>query len=104
MGYVPACGERVSNVEEALRLAGAGGAQELIVCGGGDAYAAAMPHADRLILTHVNANLKSGVPFPKVDPILWQMTEREDFPPDAMHEFGMRFAKYARRSPPAAQL
>ncbi len=106
--FTPPCGHRVSSVAEALHLAGAEGARELFVCGGGDAYAAAMPHADRLLLTHVDAALGGGVPFPKIDPALWQMTEREDFPADAMHAHGMRFASYERRgatrTAPAAQL
>lgn len=102
--YIPPCGERISSVEEALNLAGTGGARELFVCGGGDAYAAAMPHADRLLLTHVAASLGGGVPFPKVDPLLWQRTHYEDFPPDAMHAHGLRFATYERRPGSAVQL
>jgi dihydrofolate reductase len=106
--YLPPVGQPVASVQEALRLAAEGGVAELFVCGGGDTYAAAMPYADRLLLTHVDAELGGGVPFPEVDPAVWQMTEHEDFPADAMHAHGLRFATYERcgasRKQPAAQL
>ena len=106
--YTPTCGQVVSTVEEALQIAGAGGARELFVCGGGGAYAAAMPQADRLLLTHVDAMLGGGIPFPSVEPGLWQMTQHDDFPADALHAHSMRFATYerpgARSRRPTAQL
>jgi dihydrofolate reductase len=98
--YVPPFGLRVSSVHEALSLAGAGGATELFVCGGGGAYAAAMPHADRLLLTHVRATLGGGVPFPPVFPALWQMIGHKDFPADVHHAHDLRFATYERRRLP----
>jgi dihydrofolate reductase len=95
-GFVPPVGEKVATVEEALRVAGAGGARELFNCGGGDAFAAAMPCADRLILTHVDAVLGGGVPFPAVNPAEWQRTSEEAFPADAANAHGLRFATYER--------
>ena len=100
--FVPLTGETVTSVASALEIAGAAGARELFVCGGGDAYAATMPVADRLILTHVDSSLGSGVPFPTVDPAAWQMTAHEDFPADAAHAQGLRFATYERLRPPVA--
>ncbi len=94
--FIPPVGERVATVEEALRVAEAGGATELFNLGGGDAFAAAMPCADRLILTHVDAILGNGVPFPAVSPEEWQLTSQQTFPADATNAFGMRFATYER--------
>ena len=99
--FIPAVGETVSSVEEALQAAAAGGAGELFVCGGGGAYAAAMPYADRLSLTHVDSTLGSGVPFPTVDPGEWQQTSRQDFPADSTHAQALSFATYERLRPPA---
>ncbi len=100
--YAPPVGEVVASVAEALQVAAAGGAAELFVCGGGEAYAAAMPCADRLILTHVSSTLGSGVPFPDVPPTEWRQTSREDFPADATHAQALSFATYER--PRAAAL
>jgi dihydrofolate reductase len=99
--YIPPAGEVVASVAEALQVAAAGGASELFVCGGGEAYAAAMPCADRLILTHVDSTLGSGVPFPTVNPADWQETSRQDFPADTTHAHALRFSTYERLRPPA---
>lgn len=98
--FFPPVGETVASVAEALRCASAGGAGELFVCGGGAAYAAAMPCADRLMLTHVDSILGSGVPFPAVHPAEWQLTSSQDFPADPDHPQGLRFATYDRLPPP----
>ncbi|MDB6003563.1 MAG: diacylglycerol kinase [Prosthecobacter sp.] len=94
--FLPPVGETVSTVEEALRVAGASGARELFNLGGGDVFAAAMPCADRLILTHVDSLLGSGVPFPAVSPEEWQITSQQEFPADAANPLAMRFATYER--------
>lgn len=94
--FSPPVGEKVATVEEALRVAGAGGARELFNLGGGDAFAAAMPCADRLILTHVDENLGGGVPFPTVNPEEWRIRSQQTFPADAENALGMRFVTYER--------
>lgn len=99
--YIPPAGEVVASVSEALHVATAGGAAELFVCGGGEAYTAAMPYADRLILTHVDSTLGKGVPFPVVNPAEWQETSRQDFPADAAHAHALRFSTYERLRPTA---
>lgn len=100
--FIPTVGKTVGSVDEALQTAAAGSAVELFVCGGGAAYAAAMPSADRLILTHVDSTLGGGVPFPAVNPAEWQMTSQQNFPADAAHAQGLRFATYERLKPPAS--
>jgi dihydrofolate reductase len=102
--FIPPVGETVASVEEALQRAGAKGAMELFDCGGGGAFAAAMPLADRLILTHVDSTLGGGVPFPTVEPTEWQLTFQQVFPADAANPQGMRFATYERIRPPQKPL
>lgn len=97
--FTPLLGAAVSSVEEALSHAAKGSAREVFVCGGGGAYAAAMPLADRLIITHVNTILGGGVPFPVIPPDLWQAVSREAFPADAENKLDMTFAIYERRIP-----
>jgi dihydrofolate reductase len=97
--FIPPIGQAVSSVAEALQVAEEGGAADLFVCGGGGAYNAAMPWADRLILTHVDCALGSGVPFPAMNPGEWQMTTRQDFSADADHAHGHQIATYQRLIP-----
>lgn len=96
--FTPPVGQAVADLDSALETAAQGGARELFVCGGGAAYATAMPRADRLILTHVGTHLHSGVPFPTLDPEIWRVVSRRDSPADAENPFGMVFAAYERYS------
>lgn len=75
--YKPSIGHRVSSVDEAISLAEAAGQSELVVCGGEHAYALAMPHATRLLITRVDSRLGSGVPFPAINADDWAVTRTE---------------------------
>lgn len=97
--YQPPVGEVVRTVEEALERAAQGGACELFVCGGSGAYAAAMPWADRLVMTEVDILLGGGVSFPPIIPGQWQLSHRENFPADSENALGMVFSTYQRANP-----
>ena len=75
--FKPAIGKRVSSLEEAIALVEEGGQKELVVCGGGQIYAEAMPHAQRLVITRVADRLRAGVAFPKIDPHEWTLVKSE---------------------------
>lgn len=62
--YTPPVGRSVGTLAEAAALASAAGQRELVVCGGSAAYDASIGQAHKLILTRVQVNLGSGVPFP----------------------------------------
>lgn len=95
--FTPPIGQVVPSVEEAIKIARQAGAGEIFVCGGGGAYAAAMPHAERLIVTHVDTTLGAGVPFPAIVPEDWRITATNSYPADADHAFAMAITTYARR-------
>lgn len=97
--FTPPVGQAVADLDSALEATAQGGARELFVCGGGAAYAVAMPWADRLILTHVGTHLHDGVPFPALDPGIWRVVSRSESPADAENPFDMVFAVYQRYSP-----
>lgn len=97
--YQPPVGERVRTVEEALARAARGGAREVFVCGGSGAYSAALPLADRLVLTEVDILLGGGVSFPVILPEQWQLTDRENFPTDSENALSMVFSTYQRQDP-----
>lgn len=100
-GRVPFAGmEPVPSLEAALALAGTDHAQALCVIGGGEVYALALPDADRLHITHVDARIDGADAFfPAFDASEWTVTARESRTPDARHALGFEFVDYrAQRS------
>ncbi len=83
-------GVRVAaSLEEALALAEqvarADGVGELMVIGGAELYAAALPRADRLYLTEVHARVEGDTMLPPIDWREWRELSRERHravPPD----------------------
>ncbi len=55
----------------------AGDAPEVFVIGGAALYALALPRADRLYLTLIDAAYPGDVSFPEFDPVDWVETDRE---------------------------
>lgn len=85
---------RVPTVPLALLYAQQAKAQELIICGGAQTYAAAMPLADKLVITRVHDSLGAGMAFPPTDPQRWIETSRIEHPADARHSHAMTFLTY----------
>ncbi len=50
----------------------------VMVVGGGQIYAEAMPHATRLEITHLDVAPEGDTVFPPIDPAVWRETARED--------------------------
>lgn len=94
--YRPAIGQRVGSMAEALELAKAAGVPELVVVGGAGVFAAAMPVANRLVITHVADSLGSGVPFPRIDPQQWHPTARIPHAKDGQHAHDFEIVFYER--------
>ncbi len=97
IAFQPRLGHRVGTVEEAIVLAEAAGQTELVVCGGGAVYAAAMPFATRLVITRVGTALGGGVAFPAVDACEWNKVAECSHPADAQHEYPFCMTTYERR-------
>lgn len=90
----------VPGIEAALeagqKAAKARGVDEIMVIGGAQIYALAMPHLDRLYVTEVDLTPKGDTFFPAIDPALWQESKRD--PQPAMGEFPAHsFVVYDRR-------
>ena len=86
--------ERASSFEEALRLVD--GESRVSVIGGGEIFAAALPHADELLLTEVDLDASGDTLFPE-----WERTAfAETFRDEHVTADGTRFAfvSYARKS------
>jgi dihydrofolate reductase len=86
----PGC-TRVSSLAAALELAQAAGESELFVIGGGEVFAQALPLAQRLYLTHVQARLECDTFFPVFDAGEWREVEREEVGVDERNEYATVF-------------
>ncbi|MEN3213532.1 dihydrofolate reductase [Methylorubrum populi] len=76
-------------------LAAAGG-DELMVVGGAEIYRLALPHADRLHLTEVDAAPEGDVHFPPFDRTAFRETLREAHGPGERDEFAFQFVDLER--------
>jgi len=53
------------------------GVDEIMIIGGSDIFAAMMPRAARLEITHVHASPEGDALFPPIDPEVWREAARE---------------------------
>jgi dihydrofolate reductase len=91
--YRPDGCEVVHSVEEALARYGGG---ELMVAGGAEVYALFLPHADRMLLTEVDAAVEGDAFFPAWNPAEWTLVESLEHPADEKHAYAFRFNTYVR--------
>ncbi len=68
----------------------------IMVIGGGDIYAQAMPLATRLEITHVHARPDGEAIFPPIDPAVWREIARREGPPGPGDEAGFTRVTYVR--------
>jgi dihydrofolate reductase len=97
-GRVPFEGmQAVSTLDEALAQCGD---HELMVIGGGEIYALALPLAQQMHLTHVDTALpQADAWFPAFDENEWLETASDEHGADERHAHAFRFADYFRLSP-----
>jgi len=73
------------------------GVDEIMVIGGGDIFAATMPMADRLEITHVHVSPDGDALFPTIDPEVWQEVTHEDRFAGPNDDDNFTLATYVRR-------
>jgi dihydrofolate reductase len=82
----------VSTLDDALAYAEAVNRDptndEIMVIGGAEIYAQALPRADRLYCTVIDAELDGDTFFPEFDLSRWHEVRRTDHPADARHAYG----------------
>ena len=79
----------VHSLAEALAKSKA--APEAMVIGGAQLYAEALPHAQRMYLTLIDAEFAGDAFFPAYDPRDWRETAREEHAPDEINPHSYRF-------------
>jgi dihydrofolate reductase len=85
-----------SAIERARRQAARDGTDEVFIIGGGKIYEEAMPLADRLCITEVDAAPDGDAHFPKIDPGLWREVERGNVAREAGDSAASVFVVYDR--------
>ena len=89
---------RAQSIEEALALAQP--APQVHVIGGAQIYALALPLADILHLTEIDAEFDGDTWFPPIEPEQWQLVSHEAHSAEGAAGFKFAFADYARRRAP----
>jgi dihydrofolate reductase len=84
------------DLDQALALARERGETECFVVGGAAVYAAALPLADRMVLTRVEGSVDGDVFFPDVDFAGWKLVAREHHPADERHAFAFDIQDWVR--------
>ena len=69
---------------------------ESFVIGGGELYRAALPVADRIYLTTVDAEPAGDTYMPDFDPADWRVTSTQSFEANERHRYDYRIAIYDR--------
>jgi dihydrofolate reductase len=77
---------------DALRRA----ADAIVVAGGAEIYAQALPRATRLAITHVHKRVDGDARFPAIDPEIWRETARAEHGSQAEDEAPFAFVNYER--------
>ena len=84
------------NLDEAL--ASCRPDEHVYIIGGASLYRQALPLADELCLTEIDAEApRADVWFPPIDPATWQEKSRDARPADEKHPCPYAFVDYARR-------
>ena len=82
-------------------LAAARGADEIVVIGGADVFAAALPHAQRIYLTLVHAMPAGDQRVAAFAPETWREVARNPMPAGPGDEYAAEFLILERRTPRA---
>jgi dihydrofolate reductase len=83
--------EVAASLDEALERARVAGDTEAFVAGGTEIFREALPRADRLYLTRVEAEVPGDTYFPEFDAAGWKIIEEEHHGTDAEHSFPFTF-------------
>lgn len=87
----------VGNLEQAQQVAESAGDTEAFVIGGGQIYQLALPHAERMYVTHVEAEVDGDAWFPEWNVTDWELISEESINADAKNEYSSMYRVYQRR-------
>ena len=91
---VPVTCARATSLAQAIRLAES---DEAFIIGGARLFAEALPLADRLYLTLVDAEIEGDVSFPAYDRTAWREVKRAVHVPDDKNPYRLTFSLFERK-------
>lgn len=98
--YTAAGATVVADLENALAVARrqcqSDGVTRAFVIGGAEIYRLALPHADRLYVTEIDAELPGDTFFPDLDWSGWRRVSSESFPADERHAYSFTISVLER--------
>ena len=77
-------------------LAACAGDAEIFVIGGAQLYAAALPRADRIFLTEIDAEIAGDTYMPEFDLTQWHATAVTEYPADDKNRYSYKLTIYDR--------
>jgi len=86
----------VHQLEDGVKIAQKNGELELFIIGGSEIYKLAMPIADRLYLTEIEADIEGDTFFPSYKKELWKEISRQHHASDDRHQFSFDFVIYKK--------
>lgn len=87
----------VQDLPHAFDIAKKAGEEECMVIGGAEVYQIALPHAHRLYITEIHAEVEGDTQFPAFDPTEWEEVQRIPHPADEKHAYAFDFVTYKRK-------
>jgi dihydrofolate reductase len=88
----------VSSIDAGISYAKHRGEEELFIIGGGEIYQQTIDQAERMYLTHVNAQPEGETHFPSFDPEEWNKEEILYHPKDDIHNYSFQICVYTRKN------
>lgn len=98
--YQPEGVDVVRSLDEAIRLGEdiclVDGQEEVMIIGGAQIYSLALERADRLYITHVDAEIEGDAFFPEVTWENYEKIAEEAFPAEGPNPYDYRFSVYQK--------
>ncbi len=86
----------VKSMDDALFVANATDANEVMVIGGGEIYKAMFDKAKRIYLTRVEAEPEADTFFPVIQPQQWKLISQKNYEADEKNDFNYSFQLWER--------
>lgn len=80
-------------VDEALKVE----KQEIFIIGGAQMYEQALPLADKLYVTEIDAEFKGDTYFPEINPEEWELSESRELNDESTGGHALHFKTYLRK-------
>ena len=88
----------VHSLNEAIEAAKKADYKEAFIIGGGEIFKEAIPVADKIYLTLVDAELEGDAFFPAIDTNQWVMESERSFSSDARHVYSYHFQVWKKKA------